>query len=433
MEVYREKIMSPEEACLLIHSGDMVMSNFGGSIPYALLDVLADYSLNNLEDVTLYLAGLYKRTKIADAQYNRHITIKSSFLGPWERKAIAEGSDLSYQAMHLSNINFHKTGKHRPRVIMATGSVPDENGMISLGVAPFDPKLIDSCEKVIIQVNRYMPFVMGHNCRIPAERISALVPIDDPLPEMRMAAPSGDQRKIAEYIAEMVPDGACIQFGIGGVSAALGKALMCKKDLGCHTEMFIDPIAELIKAGVINNSKKNFCPGKTAFTNALGSTELYEFMNRNPSLEAFPCGWLNDPRNIAQNDHMISINGALCTDLTGQICAESIGIRQFSGTGGQLDYVRGVRWSRGGMSFLTLQSVHTDKEGKRHSNIGLTLPFGSAVTTPRADVHYIVTEYGIADLQDEPLDVRAKRLISIAHPDYRDGLMFEAKKAGLIL
>ena len=156
-------------------------------------------------------------------------------------------------------------------------------------------------------------------------------------------------------------------------------------------------------------------------------------MDRNPALEAHPCAWLNDPRNIAKNDDMISVNGALCVDLTGQVCAESIGFRQFSGTGGQLDYVRGARWSNGGKSFLTLPSVFTDKTGERCSTIGLTLPTGSIVTTPRADVHYIVTEYGAADLQDEPVDVRAKRLIEIAHPDYRDQLLFEAKSAGYII
>ena len=425
--------MSPEAACALIRSGDVVTSNFGGSIPYAFLDVLADYALEHLENVTLYLAGFYKQTKIADRVYNPHIAVKSCFLGPWERKAAAEGSDLSYQSMHLANINHDRLGKHRARVVLAAGSVPDENGRISLGVAPFDPKLLDVCESVIVQVNRNMPFVCGEACQIPAERVTALVPMDEALPEMVMAPPNDAQRRIAAHIVERVPDGACVQFGIGGVSAAMGEALTVRRDLGCHSEMLTEPIMTLMKAGVINNSRKSFCPGKTVFTNALGSSELYAFMDRNPALEAHPCAWLNDPRNIAKNDDMISVNGALCVDLTGQVCAESIGFRQFSGTGGQLDYVRGARWSNGGKSFLTLPSVFTDKTGERCSTIGLTLPTGSIVTTPRADVHYIVTEYGAADLQDEPVDVRAKRLIEIAHPDYRDQLLFEAKSAGYII
>ena len=324
-------------------------------------------------------------------------------------------------------------GKHRARVLLAAGSEPDEYGMISLGVAPFDPELLDYSEAVIVQVNRNMPFVYGANCQIPAERVTALVAMDEALPEMVMSPPNDAQRRIAGHIVERIPDGACVQFGIGGVSAAMGEALREKRDLGCHSEMLTEPIMALMRAGVINNSRKSFCPGRTVFTNALGTAELYRFMDRNPALEAHPTAWLNDPRNIAKNDGMISVNGALCVDLTGQVCAESIGFRQFSGTGGQLDYVRGARWSRGGKSFLTLPSVHVDKAGVQRSNISLTLPTGSIVTTPRADVHYIVTEYGAADLQDEPVDVRAKRLIEIAHPDYRDELTFQAKKAGYIV
>ncbi len=430
---YKDKIASPEQAAARIRSGDVIQANFGGSIPYAFLDALAAYSLDHLEGVTLYLAGFYKETAIADRRYNRHVTVKSSFLGPCERRAMAAGSDTAYQAMHLSNISFDRLGKHRPRVVLAAGTEPDENGMISLGVAPFDLRLLDVCEELIIQVNRRMPFVYGAGCLLPAERATWLVELEEEIPELRMPPPSEEQRRIAEYIVERTPDGACVQFGIGGVSAAIGEALMGKRDLGCHSEMFTEPIAKLMQAGVINNSRKSFCPGKTVFTNALGTAEMYAYMDHNPAIEAHPCAWLNDARNIARNDNMISVNGALCADLTGQVCAESIGFRQFSGTGGQLDFVRGARWSRGGKSFLTIPSVHTDKQGRRSSNISLTLPRGSVVTTPRADVHYIVTEYGAADLQDEPLDVRARRLIAIAHPDYRDELLFEARKAGYLL
>lgn len=432
-EAYKEKICTPEQAAARIRSGDTIQANFGGSIPYAFLDALAAWSLEHLEGVTLYLAGFYKETAIADRLYNPHVTVKSAFLGPCERRAAAAGSDVAYQAMHLSNLSYDRRGKHVPRVLLTAGSEPDENGMISLGVAPFDTALLERSEEVIVQVNRRMPFVYGAGCMLPAERASCLVPLDEEIPELRMPPPSEVQRRIAAHIVELTPDGACVQFGIGGVSAAIGEALMGKRDLGCYSEMFTDPIAKLMQAGVINNSRKNFCPGKTLFTNALGTAEMYAYMDRNPALEAHPCGWLNDPRNIARNDGMISVNGALCCDLTGQVCAESIGFRQFSGTGGQLDFVRGARWSRGGKSFLTLPSVHVDRDGRRSSNISLTLPPGSIVTTPRADVHYIVTEYGAADLQDEPVDVRARRLIAIAHPDYRDALLFDAKRAGYII
>ena len=175
-EAYKDKIMSPEAAFARIHSGDIVMSNFGGSIPYALLDALADYSLGHLENVTLWLAGFYKETKIGNKIYNDHVTVKSSFFGPLERRAKAEGSDLSYQAMHLSNASFDRLGKRRPDVIVTAGTEPDEQGRISLGVNPFDPALLDICDTLIVQVNRNMPFVCGEGCLIPAARGPASFP-----------------------------------------------------------------------------------------------------------------------------------------------------------------------------------------------------------------------------------------------------------------
>lgn len=432
-EKYSDKIVSMEQAVALIRSGDTVTANFGASIPYAFLDALAAYARDHLEGVTLYLAGFYKETVIGRKEYNPHVTVKSSFFGPWERRAQASGSDLAYQVMHLSNISFDRLGKHVPDVILAAGSEPDENGLISLGVAPFDLKLLDVCRKVVVQVNRKVPYISGHLCTIPVERVTCLVPCDEDMPEMLMPVPTPEQRAIAGYIAERIPDGACVQFGIGGIAAAIGEGLMCRKDLSCYSEMFTEPIMKLMQAGVINNSRSTLFPGKTVFTNALGTAEMYAYMDHNPLIEALPTSWLNDPRNIARNDSMISVNGAFCTDLMGAVSAENIGFRQFSGTGGQLDYVRGARWSRGGKSFIAFPATHKEKDGTVVSNITLTLPLGSVVTTPRADTHFIVTEYGAADLLDEPVDVRARRLIEIAHPDFRDQLLFEAKKAGYIV
>ena len=181
-ERYKDKLVGMEEAVALIRSGDVVTSNFGGSIPYAFLDALADYAAEHLENVTLYLAGFYKETRIAAKSLNGHIAVRSCFLGPCERAAIAAGADISYQSMHLANINDDRLGKHRARVLVAAGSVPDENGRISLGVAPFDPILLDVCETVIIQVNRNMPFVFGEDCTIPVERVSCLIACDEALP-----------------------------------------------------------------------------------------------------------------------------------------------------------------------------------------------------------------------------------------------------------
>ena len=278
-----------------------------------------------------------------------------------------------------------------------------------------------------------MPYVYGEGAVIPADKVTWMVEAEEPICELGRAEPSEAEIKIAGNIVDRVPDGACLQLGIGGVASAIGGFLKEKRDLGIHTEMFVNELYDLIACGAVNNSRKTLMPGKTVLGFSLGSREMYDFMDHNHDIEARPFAWVNDPRVIAQNDNMVSINGAMQVDLMGQVCAESIGPRQFSGTGGQADFVRGANWSKGGMSFLCLPSTLTTKSGEVKSKISCALPLGSVVTTPRADVQYIVTEYGVADLRNEPLDVRAKRLIAIAHPDFRDQLTFEAKKAGFIV
>ena len=293
--------------------------------------------------------------------------------------------------------------------------------------------MLDSYDTAIVQINRRMPFVFGEGTVIPADRVAWMVEAEEDLPILPSAEPSEAEVKIAGHIVDRVPDGACIQLGIGGVASAIGRFLKDKRDLGIHTEMFVNALVELLKCGAANNSRKTINPGKTVLGFSLGSQEMYDFMYRNPDIEARPFAYVNDPRIIAQNDNMVSINGAMQVDLMGQVCAESIGPRQFSGTGGQADFVRGANWSRGGMSFLALPSTLTTKSGEVKSKISAVLPLGSMVTTPRADVQYVVTEYGVADLRNEPLDVRAKRLIAIAHPDFRDRLTYDAKQAGMII
>ncbi len=432
-EKYKQKCISMEEAVSKVKSGDVIASSIATGVPYVFLNALADYALEHLENVTLYMGGGFKPFKTGLPQYNGHVDIKSYFYGPLERGVIAKGSNLTYQPIHLSDTTTDRFTRHKPRVLAVAGTAPDENGLISLGPSPIDDAMLDTCEEIIVQVNENMPYVYGTGCMFPADRVTWLVEATEDIPVLPAAVPSEAESKIASYIVDLVPDGACIQLGIGGVASAIGTFLKDKKDLGIHTEMFVDALADLMKCGAANNSRKNFCPGKAEIGFALGTPEMYAFMDKNPDIEARPFSWVNDPRNIAQNDNMISINGAMQVDLTGQVCAESIGIRQFSGTGGQADFVRGVRWSKGGKGFLALPSTLTDKQGNLVSKISLALPLGSAVTTPRSDVHYIVTEYGLADLKNEPLDVRAKKLIAIAHPDFRDQLTFEAKKAGLII
>lgn len=432
-EKYASKLVSMDEAVRKIKSGDTLAAGIATGVPYKLLDALADHSLGHLEDVEFYYGAGFKPYKMGMPPFNGHLNVKSFFFGPIERAFVAHGSHFPYQPIHLSQTTRDRCRTHRGNVLLMAGTEPDENGLISLGPSPMGGDMLNYYDTVIVQVNRKMPYVHGQGAVIPAERVTWLVEAEEDLPVLPSAEPSEAEVKIAGHIVERVPDGATIQLGIGGVASAIGGFLKEKRDLGIHTEMFVNALVDLLKCGAANNSKKTLLPGKTVLGFSLGSQEMYDFMDHNPDIEARPFEFVNDPRVIAQNDNMISINGAMQVDLMGQVCAESIGPRQFSGTGGQADFVRGANWSRGGMSFLALPSTLTTKSGEVKSKISAVLPLGSVVTTPRADVQYIVTEYGVADLRNEPLDVRAKRLIAIAHPDFRDKLTYEAKQAGMLI
>lgn len=432
-EKYASKLVSMDEAVRKIKSGDTLAAGIATGVPYKLLDALADYAAGNLEGVEFYFGAGFKPYRMGMPQFNGHLNVKSFFFGPIERAFVAHGSHFPYQPIHLSQTTRDRCRTHRGNVLLMAGTEPDENGLISLGPSPMGGDMLDSYDTVIVQINRRMPFVFGEGTVIPADRVTWLVEAEEDLPVLPSAEPSEAEVKIAGHIVERVPDGATIQLGIGGVASAIGGFLKEKRDLGIHTEMFVNALVDLLKCGAVNNSKKTLLPGKTVLGFSLGSQEMYDFMDHNPDIEARPFEFVNDPRVIAQNDNMISINGAMQVDLMGQVCAESIGPRQFSGTGGQADFVRGANWSRGGMSFLALPSTLTTKSGEVKSKISAVLPLGSVVTTPRADVQYIVTEYGVADLRNEPLDVRAKRLIAIAHPDFRDKLTYEAKQAGMLI
>jgi len=431
-EKYGDKLLTTAAAASTIESGDVIACSIGSGIPYAFLDALADRS-DELSGVYAYMGMASKPVKIYLPKYNDAIAVKSLFFGPVERTFQKMGSKIIYQPIHLSDTSLDRGYYHRMSTIAVVGTPPDENGMISLGPCPFTSEFLGQGLKIIVQVNEKLPYVRGVDCMFPADQVTWLVDGTEEITAIDPQPYTEIESKIAGFIVERVRDGACIQLGIGGIGTAVGHFLRTKKDLGIHTEMFVESMVELMECGAVNNSRKNFCPGKSVFGFAMGSKHMYEFMDRNPDLEARPFSWVNDPRIISENDNMVSINSAMQVDLTGQVCSESIGQKEYSGTGGQVDYVRGGHWSRGGMSFITLPSTRTDSKGNRYSKITPTLPNGSAVTTLRSDVHFVVTEYGCAEIRNDPLDVRARKLIAIAHPDFRDQLTFEAGKAGLIL
>lgn len=429
-EQYADRFISMEEAASLIKPGAIVCGSMGIGVPYQLLDAITK---GTKEGFTLYLAMVANPIKAYIPPYNEKVTVKNWFLGPVERLSMRFKPNLFYQPIHLSDMSFDRIHNHKPDVIILQVTGPDENGMLSQGVCPLPADVITDDMLVIAQINDRVPFVPGEGTMIPADRVDYYTEASADLYPLKSSTPGEVEEKIAGYICERVEDGSCIQLGIGNLGTAVGTFLRDKKHLGIHTEMFVEAMVDLIECGAVDNSRKKLYPGKTVFGFAAGPQRLYDFMNNRKDLLSRAFAYVNDPRVICQNDKVVSINAAMEVDLTGQICAESIGQRQYSGTGGQYDFVKGAHWSEGGQSFIAMPSTRTDKEGNLYSKISLTLPLGATVTTLRSDVQYVVTEFGIADIQNQPIDERAKRLIAIAHPDFRDELTIQAKKAGLML
>ncbi|MGD0275300.1 MAG: acetyl-CoA hydrolase/transferase C-terminal domain-containing protein [Syntrophales bacterium] len=427
---YKKKLVSLDEAAKLIKSGDSIMMSAGPSAPVDLMNAIAK-RYKELENVTVTSGILMNLLSHLGAEYKGHIKHHTLFLGPLERMFLNQGNIevTSYQFSKSDEIVFSRYAN----VALFEVSPPDSRGYMSYGpLGTFNNGLVSRrVEKVIVQVNRKTPFVNGIDAHIHVSKIHYICEADHDLAELPDVPPDQDDHKIAKYIVEQIPDGACIQLGLGKVANAVGFQLESKKDLGVHTEMLTDSMVVLANKGVINCEKKTLDRDKIICGFGIGTRMLYDFMDKNPLISTFPISYICDINNIARIDNFISINNALTIDLTGQVCSETIGYTQYSGTGGQLDFVRGAQLSKGGKSFIALKSVAETKKGKI-SRITCALPPGTIVTTPRTDVQYVVTEYGIAYLHNESIDQRVKRLVAIAHPDFRDQLMKEAKDAGLL-
>jgi acyl-CoA hydrolase len=311
----------------------------------------------------------------------------------------------------------------------------DENGYFNFSAANlWHRAVIDRAKMVIVETNRRLPYVYGEQTGVHVSEVDYIIEGDDaPAPELPNSPPCEIDRAVARLIAAEVEDGACLQIGIGGMPNAVC-ALLLESDvrhLGVHTEMLTDGIADLYKAGRITGSRKTLNPGKIVYTFALGSRDLYATLDRNPDMQCYPVDYTNPPHIIMQNDNVVSINNTTQIDLQGQAASESDGHRHISGTGGQLQFVRGAYASKGGKSFICLSSTY-DKRGERRSRIVLDLTQGNVVTTPRSDIMYVVTEYGMVNLKGKSVAERAKALIGIAHPDFRDGLERQAYQHRLI-
>lgn len=439
LKKYNEKKITVEEAIQKINSGDHVVSGLAAAEPKKILEKLHLLKTYNKESViisTCLPMGEYKY--FMSPEYKKNIFMEGWFYSATLRKAHREFKNVSYIPNHL-HLSGHDRLKNRPvNVYIGNASPMDAHGFLSLGVsATYERMMVGKADIVILEVNPNVPRSFG-DTTIHLDDVDYIIETDYQLPILPNPMPSDKDMRIGESIAKLVEDGSTIQLGIGGIPNAVSNFLKDKKDLGIHTEMLTDGMVELVEAGVVTNRQKNFYPNKIIATFALGSQKLYDFVHDNPGLLIKNGNWVNDPAIIGKNDKMVSINTTMEIDLTGQCCSESIGHKQFSGTGGQADTAIGAQRSKGGKSIIALYSTANirqkgTEERVRVSKIVPMLKQGANVTLSRNDVDYVVTEYGVAALTGASVRERAKRLIEIAHPDYREELRAQGKALGYII
>lgn len=430
-EIYDSKLMSAEECVKTqIKSGDKIFLGGLGVADQVLKEVIKEVKARSLKNITFYGNLELSDIGIDDPEIPADgLRYEAFFYGGYERTGAANGI-VTHVPLHLNRFEAYLS-ELAPDVVVLPMTPPNAQGYCNIGPSGYGPSALKHSKKIIAQINKYIPRVYGSAHDVHVSDIAAFVEYDDASLMAPSAEPSETDKKIADYILERIPDGACIQLGIGGTANAVGFGLKDKRHLGVHSEMYTDSMVYLQKLGVIDNSQKTFMPGRSVAGFAFNTAVSNEFINENPKVFFEPYHVVNGIQNIAANDNMMSINTALSVDLTGQLCSESIGMKQYSGSGGQVDYIRGATLSKGGKSFIAMSSVANTKNGPV-SKICLSLAPGSIVTSLRAEVMYVVTEYGCVNLQFCDVPTRAKKLISIAHPDFRDELTFEAKKHGLI-
>lgn len=421
-ELYRDKICSAEEAVGYIKSGDRVVVTHACGEPTILTDALAAnadrYGYENVEIVHMVAMG---KAAYCAPGMEKHFRHNGLFLGGSTKGAVEEHR-ADFTPIFFSEIPELFATTLPVDVALLQVSEPDEHGFCSFGISCDYTKPAAEHAKVrIAQINKNMPRVMGDNF-IHISKLDHIVPVDTPLILLQPPKIGDVQKKIGENIATLVQDGDCLQLGIGAIPDAVLLFLKNKKDLGIHSEMFSDGVVELLEAGVITNKRKQVDKGLCVATFLMGTDKLYDYVNDNPSVVLRPVDSVNDPRVICQNDNVVSINSCVEVDLMGQVCSESIGLKQISGVGGQVDFVRGANMSKNGRTIMAMPA--TAAKGK----VSRIVPFlaeGAAVTTSRCDVDYVVTEYGIAQLHGHTLKDRAKQLIAIAAPDFRKPLQEE--------
>lgn len=428
---YNDKLITNSDAVKKIKSGDNVWAGGYLSVPVSFLRELDNVALQ-LEGTKLYSGLLTYPYEFLKSEYIGHLDYRSLFMGPLEKKFQHTGN-AEIITYHLSNVK-EVFSRIDFNVMVVEMTPPNEQGYMSLGACGGVGNacvMSQNVDLIIAVINEEQPFIGNKENLVHVDQVHFLTEghhkIAGPKPQQSSDLEIG----IAEHILPLIHDGSTIQIGIGSLSDAVGMGLKGHQNLGIHTEMFTESMMAMCQAGAVTGANKNYQPNKVIAAFAAGSQELIDFVNNNDNIEIGDVTTVNNPYEIAKNDHFVSINTCIMTDLTGQVASEGVGHMQISGTGGQVDFIRGARMSKGGISIIALASSFNGPNGLE-STIKVALPSGTPVTTLRNDVQIIVTEYGAADLRGLTTVQRAKALIGIAHPDFREGLIEEAKACGKI-
>jgi acetyl-CoA hydrolase len=425
--IYQSRITTAQEAVRCIKSHQRIFLTGNVSVPQKCLAALVDYA-PELENVEICQALTIGPADYVKPEMEGHLRVNTLFISHNVRKAVQEGR-ADFTPILLSEFPLlFKRGLLPLDAAIIHVSPPDEHGFCSLGVeVGLTKSPAESAKIIIAEVNQQMPRTLGDSF-IHVSRLNYIVPVNYPIPEMAMSEEGNLDvvEKIAGYIADLIPDGATMQLGIGAIPDAVLKYLHNKKDLGVHSELFSDGVIDLVNEGVLTNARKTLHTGKIIAGFMLGTKNLYDWADDNPLIEFHRTEYVNDPFVIAQNERMVAINSAIEVDLTGQVCADSIGPKLYSGVGGQLDFIYGASRSKGGVPIIALPSTTTLRDGTLVTRIAAMLKQGAGVVTSRNHVRYVVTEYGVADLYGKTIRSRAQQLINIAHPDFRADLHKQA-------
>jgi itaconate CoA-transferase len=435
--LYQSKLTIPKQAAAAIPSGSRMSMGMFAAEPPALLRALADRAAaGEVDDLRLYYfeAARIAGETVLQYELNDRIRPYCMFVSGVERALIKRGTeDGDRKVVSYVPSNFHQAVRLLTEEIgidtfVCTVSPMDRHGYMSFGTGnDYSTKVARSAKRLIVEVNENMPRVFGEGAQLHVSEVDAIVENHVPVIELPVSGPAPEDEAIGRIVAELVPDGACLQMGVGALPSLICGALKSRNDLGIHTEALVPGFVDLIKAGVVTNLRKTLDRGKTVFTFAMGQKAMYDFLDNNPAIESRPVDYVNDPNIIARNDNVISINATLQIDLTGACNSEHMLGHQYSASGGQLDFVRGAYASKGGKSIIAARSTAARGKASR-----IVPRLEGPVTTPRIDTHYVITEFGSVNLKGLSSTERAQALIALAHPEFRDELMASAKQLHLV-